>query len=274
TKGVRLSDLYFTDKLNHAKDHLDYFRKHSKTNGFKALELGSGWYPVVPVALFLAGAEEIVSIDVSSLMKRKGILQTLKKFLEWYEQGKLEMLEPFIQESRIQKLKELNDSVLSKKELLKELHLKLQVRDARNTGFEADHYDLICSNNTFEHIYPVILKPIIQEFQRILRPGGIMSHFIDMSDHFAHLDDSISIYNFLQYSEKKWARIDNTVQPQNRLRLKDYREMYQELNITVIDEKIRPGSVETVQQAVLHSDYSQYSAEEIAISHAHLVSTK
>ncbi|MEQ9263337.1 MAG: class I SAM-dependent methyltransferase [Owenweeksia sp.] len=274
TKGVRLSDQYFTDKLGHAADHLTYFKKHGKTNGFKVLELGSGWYPVVPVALFLAGAEEVVSIDVSSLMKRKGILETIRQFVNWHDQSRLDIIKPHIQKERLARLRELHDSDLSENDLLQALHLTLKVTDARDTGFADDHYDLVCSNNTFEHIYPHILKPIIGEFQRIVKPGGIMSHFIDMSDHFAHLDDSISIYNFLQYSPQQWTRIDNSVQPQNRLRLKDYRHMYQELGISIIEEKTRPGSIETVQYAKLHSDYAAYTTEEIAISHAHLVSTK
>ena len=274
TKGVRLSDQYFTDKLVHASDHLMYFQNYRKTESFKALELGSGWYPVIPVALFLGGADEVVSIDVSALMKRKGILETVQKFLSWKEQGKLKDLEPYIQAERLEALKKLNNPALSGAQLLEGLKLTLQVRDARKTGFEENHYDLICSNNTFEHIYPNILLPILKEFQRILKPGGVMSHFIDMSDHFAHLDDSISIYNFLRYSEKEWARIDNNVQPQNRLRLKDYREMYQQSGIDIINENYRPGSVEVVEQTELHPDYTSYTSEEIAISHAHLVSTK
>ncbi len=274
TKGVQLSDTYFTDKLIHAEDHLMYFRKHGKTEGFKALELGSGWYPVIPVSLFLAGADTVTSIDVSALMKRKGIHQTIQKFLEWQREGKLQMLDPYILPERLQALKKLDDANLNKEQLLKGLHLSLQVRDARDTGFKAEEFDLVCSNNTFEHIYPAILKPILKEFQRILKAGGIMSHFIDMSDHFAHLDDSINIYNFLQYSEKQWARIDNTVQPQNRLRLRDYQNMYKQLGIEIIDISMRNGEPGAVQQMKLHKDFDGYTPAEIAVSHAHIISGK
>jgi len=84
---------------------------------------------------------------------------------------------------------------------------------------EDNNIQLISSNNTYEHIYPEVLGGIIQRMWALLAPGGIMSHFIDMSDHFAHMDRGIDIYNFLRFSEKQWDLIDNRIQPQNRWRL-------------------------------------------------------
>lgn len=274
TKGVNLSDQYFSDKYNSAVDHLYYFQKYQKTNSFHVLELGSGWYPVVPIALFLAGADSIISFDISPLMNKEGVILSIRKYLNWYQEGKLEGLKPYLKKERLKALAELNNEELSFQELLSGLGLSLKVKDARDTGEKTDSFDLICSNNTFEHIYPNILKPIIAEFQKILKPGGIMSHFIDMSDHFAHLDSSITIYNFLKYSKSAWRRIDNSVQPQNRWRFKDYVDLYNRLEIPILDQKIRPGNLEEVKNMKLHSDWKSYSTEEIAESHGYLVSGK
>lgn len=274
TKGVHLSDQYFSDKYTSAVDHLYYFQKHGKTDSFHVLELGSGWYPVVPIALFLAGSDSVLSFDISPLMNKKGILESIQKYLDWHKDGKLEDLKPYLKEDRLSALKLLNDESLSQDELLKGLGLSLKVKDARNTGEPSNSFDLICSNNTFEHIYPNILKPIVAEFQKLLKTGGIMSHFIDMSDHFAHLDSSITIYNFLKYSKSCWGRIDNSVQPQNRWRFKDYLDLYQRLEIPLLDQKIRPGNTEEVKTLKLHSDYSNYTLEEIAVSHGYVVSGK
>ncbi len=65
-------------------------------------------------------------------------------------------------------------------------------------NIKSDSVDFICSNNTFEHIPADILSAILREFKRVIKPGGLMSHFIDMSDHFAHFDSRITIYNFLE----------------------------------------------------------------------------
>lgn len=274
TRGVNLSDQYFSDKLAHACDHLRFFKQYGKTEGFKALELGSGWYPVIPMALYLAGAEGIISIDISPLMKPEGILETIKTYLKWYDAGKLEKLKPYIKTERLKDLRNWNLENLSTEDLLRKLHLQLLIKDARDTGFKKDFFDLICSNNTYEHIYPEILKSIIKEFQRIVKPGGINSHFIDMSDHFAHLDQSITIYNYLRYSEKQWKRIDNSVQPQNRLRLSDYKKMYDNLDITILAEEHRPGSMEDLKIVKLARPFAEYNPDDVVISHAHLVSSK
>jgi SAM-dependent methyltransferase len=274
TKGVQLSDQYFGDKLGHAADHLRFFKTHGHTETCKVLELGSGWYPVIPIALYLAGAEETVSIDISPLMTRESVQQTIERFLNDYEAGKLESLNPYIQPERLATLKAVCKQQLEFSELLASIHLRLEIKDARNTEFPPNYFDLVCSNNTYEHIYPHILAPIIAEFQRVLKPGGINSHFIDMSDHFAHLDQSITIYNYLRYSKRQWALIDNTVQPQNRLRLSDYKKLYQKAGIALVAEEIRPGSLQELDQVKLHADYAHYQPADIAISHAHLVSGK
>ena len=274
TKGVQLSDQHFSDKLGHATDHLRFYSKYGKEENFSALELGSGWYPVVPIALFLGGAESITSIDISPLMTGEGMLETARKYLSWYNAGKLDGLKPYIKPERLSALKELATQDLSKDEILTKLNLNLLIRDARNTGFEDNSFDLVCSNNTYEHIYSEILIGIIKEFQRVVKTGGVNSHFIDMSDHFAHLDNSITIYNYLRFSEKQWRRIDNSVQPQNRLRMSDYEKMYAEFNIEILEEEIRPGSIEDLRKVKLDTAYADYNEADVAISHVHIVSSK
>lgn len=274
TKGVQLSDQHFSDKLGHATDHLRFYSKYGKEAEFTALELGSGWYPVVPVALFLGGAKSVTSIDISPLMTGEGIQETITKYLHWLDTGKLEKLKPFIKSERLSALKAIAEKSFSKEELLSELNLTLLIKDARNTGFETNSFDLVCSNNTYEHIYSEILTGIIKEFQRVVKPAGVNSHFIDMSDHFAHLDDSITIYNYLRFSEKQWRRIDNSVQPQNRLRMSDYEKMYTEYNIEILEKEIRPGSIDDLRKVQLDAAYTDYDKKDVAISHVHIVSSK
>lgn len=146
--------------------------------------------------------------------------------------------------------------------------------DARNLKHLADNsIDLVHSNNTFEHVYPSILKDILKEFKRIVKKEGLQSHFIDMSDHFAHFDKSINIYNFLQYSNKAWDNvIDNSIQPQNRWRFPQFVALYNSLNIPLTDQEIRPGDIEAVKSLKIHPDFSKFSTEELAISHCYLYS--
>lgn len=273
TKGVQLSDQYFDDKLQHAFDHLRFAKKHNIKPGFSSLEIGSGWYPVVPICFYLAGAGRIISIDLNDLMSTQGIKETIQKFKAYQKTGRLKRFEPYFTTERLGELMALDQSTLNRESLLIALGIELVVGDARKMDLKSNSLDIINSNNVFEHIYPAILKDILVEFKRVLKPDGIMSHFIDMSDHFAHLDQSISIYNFLRFSNKAWHRIDNSVQPQNRCRLSDYEALYADLDISISEKEIREGSIKEVKATNLAEEYKGYSLEDLATSHAHIVST-
>lgn len=273
TKGVRLDDAYFNDKLQHAEDHLRFFKAHQPKGSFNSLEIGTGWYPVVPICMYLAGSGQAVSIDLSPLMNLEGLRATIHKFQAWLKEGKLPQFEPYFLEERRQQLLKLDADQLDFESLLIAFNLEYRVGDARSLKDEKASFDLIHSNNVFEHIYPQTLEAILMEFKRVLKPEGLMSHFIDMSDHFAHLDSSISIYNFLGYSEKAWARIDNEVQPQNRWRLGDYEELYQRLHFKITEKEFRPGEVEELARVKLDLAFQNREPKDLAISHAHLVNT-
>jgi SAM-dependent methyltransferase len=276
TKGVHLSDEYFEDKLIHAQNHIRYFRKHISLNEFKALELGSGWYPVIPIYLFLHGASIIISIDIAQHITKENLETTIKKLIDYNDKKEFDKYYQEIDLARFELLKTIlrNYNELKLEEILSKLNIKFLIQDARNTIFDDDYFDLITSNNTFEHIYQEILVDILKEFKRILSPNGIMSHFIDMSDHFAHLDKSISIYNFLQYSEKKWNLIDNTIQPQNRLRINQYKEILYKTPLHILEENNRKGDEEIVKKLKLALPFSNFTSINVAVSHSHMVLKK
>jgi len=273
TKGVELSDDHFRNKITHSKDHLYYFRKHSskELKECNVLELGTGWYPIVPIAMYLSDVEEVISIDLRDWVKRENMYKTIRTFQEWRQRGELDLFLDYINEEKWKSLGAIVDEQKELKETCEIIGLKRIIGDARKTDLESASIDLICSNNTFEHIPENILEDILKEFKRVLKPGGVMSHFIDMTDHFAHFDSSITIYNFLKYSDRKWKRIDNSIQPQNRMRFKDYKAMYENQDIEISEEKIRPGNREEVASVSLAAKYKDYTVEEIAISHGYIV---
>ena len=275
TKGVKLTDEYIEDRLTLANEHLKFYKKHRGDNfNIDIIELGTGWYPIIPICLFLSGAKSVSTIDINSLLNEENVKTAIAKIIEYYKEGKIKKYIPDIKEDRLNILLKYNENPCDTKYsvLLNEMNIQSIVTDARKTDFRTKSIDLIISNNTFEHIYPSILKDILIEFKRILKPEGLMIHFIDMSDHFAHMDSSINIYNFLKYSKQRWRLIDNSVQPQNRLRITQYREIYKEVDIKIIDQKHRPGNIKEVESLKIHKDFSDIKISDIAISHSYLVS--
>ncbi|MEO5569815.1 MAG: class I SAM-dependent methyltransferase [Bacteroidia bacterium] len=278
TKGLFLTDIYFEDRLIHASNHLKGYQKLSGKNiPAKALELGTGWYPVVPITLFLCGADEIHSIDVAELTNKDFLITTLVKYVHYLNNPSKKKLFTGLPLINI-RIKILNE-LLTKKdstslnEMLSSLNLKYKVTDATKTDYPSGYFDLVNSNNTFEHIYPEVLEKILLEFKRITKPiGGVMSHFIDLSDHFAHFDKTITIYNFLKFSDSKWKWINNSIQPMNRLRINDYLEIYRKLNIPVTQIQNRKFNIEEVKAVDVAEKYKRYSLEDLAVSHSYVFS--
>lgn len=275
TKGVRLEDEHFGYKVTSAMDHIAYLKDHDSCKADNHIvELGTGWYPIVPIFMWLKDAGHVTSIDIQSWMTQERQLVAINKAIEWRDNGKLDEFFPELNEEKWSQMVDVskNPSKYTMDDICNLIGLKVQLIDARKTNFETDSIDFICSNNTFEHIHIDVLKGILKEFNRIVKKDGLMSHFIDMSDHFAHFDHSINIYNFLKYSKKKWKRIDNNIQPQNRMRFKDYLAFYEELNIPVTSTDVRPGSIEDLKKVHVHQEWADYSEEDLAVSHGYIVS--
>ncbi len=274
TKGVQLSDAYFEDRLGHAKTHIEAWEQFSGGRPLRStLELGAGWYPVVPIALYLYGAETIRTADITLLSDAGHLRTTISKFLEYAERGRLTTWLS-VRPDRLEQLRALvaGDKPADFETLARTLHIEYLIQDARHLPLPDGSIDLVHSNNTFEHIYPDILIDLLREFKRIVRPGGVQSHFIDLSDHFAHFDTSITIYHFLRFSPAAWRWIDNSIQPLNRLRITDYRRLYREAGIPVDKEVLRPGNVEELRKGSVDASFLQNTEEENAVSHGHFVS--
>lgn len=275
TRGVRLSDGYFYDRLEHAREHLkSYARLAPSPVPGNSLEIGTGWYPIVPIAFFLSGVERIYSVDISMLTSKERVQHTLSRFMLCLQSRQLPGYLS-IKEERVEVIKAIladyKDLSLSK--ILERLRISYLIEDARQLSLDTSSIDLVNSNNTFEHIYPEILLPILNEFKRIVKSeGGVMSHFIDMSDHFAHFDRSINIYNFLQFSDAQWKWIDNSIQPQSRCRIYEYRALYDQAGIPITDELLRKGSPEQLRSLRLDSRFRDFPAVENAVSHAYFAS--
>lgn len=273
TKGVYLSDEYFEDRLMHCRDHYKHFRQYNSTKDFSHLELGTGWYPVVPTGMFLYGAASITTVDLVRLSNPSLTNVALKKFAAYHKSSKLEKLLPGVNPDRLKiVLEEAENPSTDFFDLLEKHNITYMVMDARKLQLANNSIDLITSNNTFEHIYPEILEGILDKLKHLCKRGGVMSHAIDLSDHFAHMDKSISIYNFLKFSDWQWKMIDNSIQPMNRMRIYEYELLYNKLNIPITQREYRKPDMDAYNKVKVDAKFLKHPAEENAISHCSLVS--
>lgn len=275
TKGINLNPEYFETRVDigsrHLKNAMDSFGSLEKK---VVLELGTGWHPIVPILFFLGGAEQIITVDLKDHKRVENIRDTLKWFVRYRELNRFEAIAPYIQADRWEQVRSLSSQDASLEMLLKHLHIKSLVCDARTLPLADESVDFIHSNNTFEHIYPQILKPILLEFHRVLKAQGLMSHGIDMTDHFAHMDHSIGDFNFLRFTESQWRRIDNPIQPQSRLRASDYREMLSQTGFSILIDQPKIGRKKQLVATPLAQPWKDYAEEDILQTHLEVLCAK
>jgi hypothetical protein len=244
TGSVALTEEVFARKVAQCHRHLESYKTQQGVVPRHVLELGTGWYPIVPLGLIDAGVERVTTVDVNPLCDLPRARSAVER--SGRERG-------------------ADAAATSAAELLEPLGIRVLIRDVRDSGLDPSSVDLFVSNNTLEHIPPATLAEIMAEFRRLAAPGAVMDHFIDMSDHYAHFDRKISEYNYLRYSDRRWRAFNNRLQYQNRLRVSDYRRIVQEAGFRVVAEDAERGPAEALEQITLAPRFRSYPRDELAV---------
>ena len=269
TGSLALSDAMFERKLAHCAHHLERFAaaRDARRPPRRALELGTGWYPVVPVGMALCGVGQVVTIDVSSLLEPRRVAHVLGRYAEAFEAGLLAERLPQLDPERARELRAIarQASTRTAPELLEAVGVRALVGDARIPRLAAASVELFVSNNTFEHIPPSVLEGILAAFRRLSTPGAVMDHFIDISDHYAHFDGSISEFNYLRFSPRAWSLFNNSLQYQSRLRASDYRRLIERAGFAVVAEEAQRGDLAELERTPLAPAFQRYAREELLV---------
>jgi hypothetical protein len=269
TGNVVLSEQGFEGKVAQCQRHIVSCRTSGGGDGLPslALELGTGWYPIVPVGLVLAGVERVVTIDVSPLLDLERARTVLELYASQLQSGRLRSLLPEIDSGRAEAViaAAADHTARDAGELLERLGIRVLVGDARESGLPAGSVELFVSNNTLEHIPPGVLRELMAEFRRLAAAGAVMDHFVDMSDHYAHFDRTISEFNYLRYSERVWRVFNNRLQYQSRLRLSDYRRVVEEAGFAPIAEEGDRGAPEELARVRLARPFRHYALEDLLV---------
>jgi hypothetical protein len=264
-----LNEAAFEAKVAQCTHHLARFRevRGSDRPPRAVLELGTGWYPIVPIGLALAGAPEVTTLDVSSLVDADRIQRTLELYTAWLDSGRLSTALPGVDPARAEKALAATRKARTATagDLLARVGVRAVVGDAHATGLPDDAIELFVSNNTLEHIPPAVLATIMAELRRVAAPGAVMDHFIDISDHYAHFDHSITEFNYLRYPSRAWRLFNNRLQYQNRLREPDYRRLVEEAGFTVVAEDAQRGAPEELAAITLAPQFRRYARDELLI---------
>jgi len=270
TRNLPVSDSQFLAKIDIVMKHYHNFLEYNelKTDTGKYYEFGAGWDLIIPLSMSMLGLE-VNCIDIRKLVKPELIINTITRL----KSRKNHI--PF-------KYKEIKSDTLIKRKILTHLkddfHLSYHAPiDARNTNFDNDTFDFISSTSTLEHIPKEDIPLILNECFRILKNGGIFSMIIDYQDHWSYFDYNISVYNFLQFSSKQWARYNPSLNYQNRLRHPDYLHLIENTDFKIVtDIPIQPSAedFEILKKLKINEEYKDYDLNYLGIRGSEIVLVK
>jgi SAM-dependent methyltransferase len=259
-----IGDAAFRQKFTRARSHLALYEEHGPRVPVAEatfFEFGAGWDLAIPVAYALLGVGKQVVVDIRPSARLELANETIAAY---------DRLRPELEEVAGRSLRELGGPISSLAELEPRFGIRyLAPCDARATGLPAGSVDFVSSTDTCEHIPAPDLAAIFAECRRLLRPGGTLSCRVDLQDHYAYFDRSLSRYNFLRFSDRSWAFVNSPLHFQNRLRAPEYLNLVREAGLDVVAENPSGPSEQgrsELQALPLAERFRGYSPDELGVT--------
>ena len=269
SRSYDLTDAVFTEKLSAARHHHDNAVECGRplAAGVRALEIGTGWHPVVPVALTLCGWQ-VTTIDVSPLLTVETLTAVIARFMAAEVTGELSSLVPGATAEGVTRLHAAHECVRTVgagpdglRALAAKLGITVEVGDLADLSMAP--CDLIVSNNTFEHIPPDQLLSLLTTSRRHLAAGGVMSHFIDLRDHYSYVDASVSPLNYLRFPSTRWRWFNNSLHYQNRLRPSEYLALHEAAGLHVVSSRPELASMAELARVPVAPEFQGFANDQL-----------
>lgn len=275
TKGYYPSQKDFSDKLSFGRMHFEHYLEFSAApkSNIEVFELGTGPWPIIPIALYILGASKINTYDIAPLVRHDVLKRTLELFSLSSANGLLEKYLGKVDKKRVCKVKELLQKTDSESpsKLLSSINIHLHIGDARTTSLSDNSVDLIFSTVVLEHISAEVLEGLLAEFNRVAAVDAVMSHYIGLADQYASFDKSISPFNFLRFTDKQWRLFNNPIIPLNRLRIEDYRNIFRTNGLEIVKEDNVSGLLSDLEKTPLSPKFLHYKTEDLLVLYSWLV---
>lgn len=235
------------------------------------MEIGSGWYPALPLACYLGGAARVYTCDLNRLLKPDlmrlciGILGEALPRIATACQVPLADVQ-----SRYQRLlsaadasdpAELSDDVI-------QYRAPADATDVAGSGIEAASIDIIFSNSVLEHVPPDAIDRLHRASLQLLRPGGLVFHSVNCGDHYAYADPEVHQLNYLQFPGRQWAFWNNRFLYQNRLRAHQLVDAAREAGFEMLldTSHVRPNRLEQLRAMTVAPEFARFTPEQLCIT--------
>jgi hypothetical protein len=260
--GVALRDATITHKVEQSNHHMAAWEQFRAKDGAppRVLEVGTGWFPLVPLLMYASGADLVQSFDVRQLTTPARIRAAAAAVA-----SRGESLSERATADRIDRLRALGDATDAELgERLREMRVSFHTGRVSSSSVTADSFDLAISDNTLEHIPARQIHELCVALAGAIGTGGVIDHYVDASDHYAHFDRSITEYNFLRWDDRAWKLINNRLLYQNRLRQGDYTAALERAGLRVVASEWTPGRPQEVASLQLAPRFRDRAVDDLA----------
>ena len=242
--------------------------------GLRIMEVGTGWFPTLPVCYSLAGVARCITYDLNrhlnaglTLRMLAGLERHLDKIAT---SGGIPAEQVRAKYSRLRQARH-------PEELFEWAGIEYRApADASQSGLPDASVDIVFSNSVFEHVPPGPIQAILNESRRVLVPGGLSIHSVNCGDHYAYFDKSITFINYLTFSDDAWKFWDNELLYQNRLRPADFLDMAKQagLDVALAFHKPRPECLAALPSLQIAPRFQHYAAEQLCATSVDFVGRK
>ncbi len=260
------------DPFRRLPQHASLIRNLSEygfdTDGARCLEVGTGHLPIAPVAFYLAGAGEVVTVDLHRRLHPALTSEMLARLVA-SEDRLVRLYDGLVEAQQLRERLALVKTLIGRPfDLLEKIGIHyVAPGDAARIPDADATFDLSFSITVLEHVETDAMRRILTEARRVLRPHGLAAHLIDPSDHFAHQDSSITRINFLRFSSREWRRLGgNEFSYSNRLRASELEQVFLDCGFSIersyrtVDER----SLAALSNGFpLHSDFQHFDVTDL-----------
>ena len=222
--------------------------------GSSVLELGPGRTPDLAMTLRLMGAARVLSLDTELQVGTREI------------------------EAAAQRVAATGCGSISEWQSLP-TGTRFECYDGVTIPSPTEAFDLAFSKSVLEHVRLEQVSPLLHELARILRPGGVMVHIIDLRDHMFIDGDHAVKGNWLkalEYSERSFKLLfSNRSTCINRLRSPEWRERFTALDLEIVKwDELRLPLDGTFTRQALAPRWRDLSEDELRVAWITVVTRK
>lgn len=258
--------------LSNYRNSLAELSERGAIVGADIAEIGTGWMPVVPILLGLAGARSIYTCDHLRHVRHKefvGVVRALAAKLD----GIAEWLPLDVDSAR--RTLDAMQATGSVDGALALVRVRYDApADATRLPLADRSVDVHYSYSVVENMPVPVLLEALSEAKRVLRPGGWLSWVAGCSDPCRTFDPRLPRVHYLRYEDWYWNLLtSNPFSFNNRLRQPDFLRFIEGVGGQVVSVRshVHAPDVERVRTMRLPERFRGLDAADVAVHKAEML---